>query len=338
MAGDKYPFVSIVMPVRNERHYIQQSLEAVLAQDYPRQCMEILIVDGMSEDGTREYVYEQQGCVPNLRLLDNPGKIVPVGLNIAIAKAKGEIVVRVDGHCVIAPDYVRRCVEYLEREPVVGVGGPMETIGETPTARTIALAMSSPFGVGNSAFRVRVNVHRYVDTIPFPAYRMSTLQAAGPFDETLIRNQDDEYNYRLRAMGGKLLFAPDVRSKYYSRSSLRALWKQYFQYGFFKVRVLQKHPAQFSLRQFVPPAFVGALLVGLVSSVFTVPMRYFLLGLILTYGVVNLGVSLRIAMHHGWEHLLRLPLTFAILHIAYGLGFWTGLLTLGWRFLKTGKM
>lgn len=102
--------------------------------------------------------------------------------------------------------------------------------------------------------------------------------------------------------------------------------------------MLQKHPAQFSLRQFVPPAFVGALLVGLVSSVFTVPMRYFLLGLILTYGVVNLGVSLRIAMHHGWEHLLRLPLTFAILHIAYGLGFWTGLLTLGWRFLKTGKM
>lgn len=338
MAGDRYPFVSIVMPVRNEGGYIQRSLPAVLAQDYPQERMEILVVDGMSGDGTREYIYDQQRHIPNLYLLDNPAYIVPVGLNIAIAKAKGEIVVRVDGHCVIAPDYVRRCVEYLEREPVVGVGGPMETVGETPIARTIALAMSSPFGVGNSAFRVRVNTHRYVDTIPFPAYRMSTLREAGPFDETLIRNQDDEYNFRLRAMGGKLLLAPDVRSVYYSRSSLGALWKQYFQYGFFKVRVLQKHPAQFSLRQFVPPAFVGALLVGLVSSVFVVPMRYFLLGLILIYSAVSVGVSLRIAMHQGLEHLLHLPLVFAILHIAYGLGFWTGLLSLGWRFLMTKKM
>ncbi len=338
MAGDKYPFVSIVMPVRNEIGYIQRSLQAVLAQDYPRERMEILIVDGMSEDGTREYIHDQQRHTPNLYLLDNPAYIVPAGLNIAIAEAKGEIVIRVDGHCVIAPDYVRRCVEYLERESVVGVGGPMETVGETPTASTIALAMSSPFGVGNSAFRVRVNAHRYVDTIPFPAYRMSTLRAAGPFDETLIRNQDDEYNYRLRAMGGKLLLAPDVRSKYYSRSSLGALWKQYFQYGYFKVRVLQKHPAQFSLRQFVPPAFVGTLLVALVSSVFVVPMRYLLLGLILTYSTVNLGVSLHIMKHHGRKHILRLPLAFATLHIAYGLGFWTGLLTLGWRFLITRGM
>lgn len=326
MAGEKYPFVSVVMPVRNERDYIQQSLEAVLAQDYPRECMEILIVDGMSEDGTREYVCEQQKHVPNLYLLDNPGKIVPVGLNIAIAKAKGEIVVRVDGHCIIAQDYIRRCVDYLEREPIVGVGGPMETVGETPTARTIALAMSSLFGVGNSAFRVHVNSHRYVDTIPFPAYRMSTLREAGPFDEDLIRNQDDEYNYRLRSMGGKLLLAPDVRSKYYSRSSLKALWRQYFQYGFFKVRVLQKHPAQFSLRQLIPPAFVGTLLVALVLSVFIVPMRYFLLGLLVVYTVVNFGVSLLIAIRHGWEHFWRLPPTFAILHIAYGLGFLTGLL------------
>ncbi|MDT8896983.1 glycosyltransferase family 2 protein [Thermanaerothrix sp. 4228-RoL] len=326
MAGEKYPFVSVVMPVRNERDYIQQSLEAVLAQDYPRECMEILIVDGMSEDGTREYVCEQQKHVPNLYLLDNPGKIVPVGLNIAIAKAKGEIVVRVDGHCIIAPDYIRRCVDYLEREPIVGVGGPMETVGETPTARTIALAMSSLFGVGNSAFRVHVNSHRYVDTIPFPAYRMSTLREAGPFDEDLIRNQDDEYNYRLRSMGGKLLLAPDVRSKYYSRGSLKALWRQYFQYGFFKVRVLQKHPAQFSLRQLIPPAFVGTLLVALVLSVFIVPMRYFLLGLLVVYTAVNFGVSLLIAIRHGWEHFWRLPPTFAILHIAYGLGFLTGLL------------
>lgn len=326
MAGEKYPFVSVVMPVRNERDYIQQSLEAVLAQDYPRECMEILIVDGMSEDGTREYVCEQQKHVPNLYLLDNPGKIVPVGLNIAIAKAKGEIVVRVDGHCIIAQDYIRRCVDYLEREPIVGVGGPMETVGETPTARTIALAMSSLFGVGNSAFRVHVNSHRYVDTIPFPAYRMSTLREAGPFDEDLIRNQDDEYNYRLRSMGGKLLLAPDVRSKYYSRSSLKALWRQYFQYGFFKVRVLQKHPAQFSLRQLIPPAFVGTLLVALVLSVFIVPMRYFLLGLLVVYTAVNFGVSLLIAIRHGWEHFWRLPPTFAILHIAYGLGFLTGLL------------
>lgn len=325
MKAHDCPFVSIVMPVRNEGPYIQRSLGAVLDQDYPQECIEILVVDGMSEDGTREFILEQQKIHPHVRLLENPGKIVPKGLNIAIASAKGEIFIRVDGHCVIAKDYVRRCVEALQHERVAGVGGPMETIGETPVAQSIALAMSSPFGVGNSAFRIRVNERRYVDTVPFPAYRMSTLQEAGPFDETLVRNQDDEYNYRLRAMGGKLLLSPDIRSKYYSRSSLGSLWRQYFQYGFYKVRVLYKHPTQISLRQLVPPAFVGGLLGLLVLSMFGEIFRYGLLGFLLLYGLFNLGTSLVLSARHGWEHVLRLPLAFAILHVAYGLGFWAGL-------------
>lgn len=334
MVVDGHPLVTVVMPVRNEGAYIRRSLEAVLAQDYPQECLEILVVDGMSEDGTREFIYEQQKSHPHVRLLDNPGKIVPKGLNVAITNAKGEIFVRVDGHCVIAPDYVRRCVEVLQHEPVAGVGGPMETIGETPVAKSIALAMSSPFGVGNSAFRIQVNKRQYVDTIPFPAYRMNTLREAGPFDETLVRNQDDEYNYRLRAMGGKLLLVPDVRSKYYSRSSLGSLWRQYFQYGFYKVRVLQKHPTQLSLRQFIPPAFIGGLLGLSVLSLFAETFRYGLLGFVLIYSVLNLGTSLILSARQGWEHILRLPLAFAILHVAYGLGFWAGLYDLVGRFLK----
>jgi len=315
------PFVTVIMPVRNEVQYIQRSLRSVLAQDYPSDRLEILVVDGMSSDGTREFLEEQQHHIPNLYVLNNPGKIVPVGLNLAISRARGEILVRVDGHCEIAEDYISRCVDYLLKEEVVGVGGPMETIGETPVAQSIALAMSSPFGVGNSAFRTRKNVRQIVDTIPFPAYWTKTVREAGPFDETLVRNQDDEYNYRLRAMGGRLLLAPDVRSKYYSRSSFRSLWRQYFQYGFYKVRVLRKHPKQLGWRQFVPPVFVAALLM--------LPLlpqtRVIWLAMVIFYLLANLSVSISLAIRNGWHHLVRLPLAFLILHLAYGLGFWAGL-------------
>lgn len=262
------PFVSVIMPIRNEAHYINRSLNTVLAQDYPADNMEVLVVDGMSTDGTREILELAKGKNPHLRAIDNPGKIVPTGLNIAIQQAKGEIIVRVDGHCEIASDYVKYSVRHLLHDQVDCVGGPIETIGETLTSRTIALAMSSVFGVGGSIFRTEKKRTMYVDTVAFPAYTKKIVDEVGLFDEELVRNQDDEYNYRLRKKGRKILFSQDIRSRYYSRSSISSLWRQYYQYGYWKVRVLQKHPRQMCPRQFVPPTFVAALLVFAFLAVF----------------------------------------------------------------------
>ncbi len=322
---DNLPPVSVIMPVRDEAAYIKRSLGSVLAQDYPADRLEILVVDGMSTDGTREVVVAAQATRSNLRLLDNPRGIVPPGLNIGIAEARGDIVVRVDGHCEIATDYVRRCVEHLLADDVEAVGGPIETIGETAEAQAIALAMSSWFGVGGSAFRTINDRPMLVETVAFPAYARETLRRLGPFDEELVRNQDDEYNYRLLKSGGRILLSPDIRSRYYSRGSLRKLWRQYYQYGFWKVRVMQKHPRQMRLRQFVPPAFVAALLGSLLFGMFLRPFRYVLAFILILYVMADLSASLSLGRAHGLRHVPRLLMIHPILHLSYGLGFLAGL-------------
>ena len=329
------PLVSVIMPVRNEAAYIERSLGAVLDQDYPADRMEILVVDGLSDDGTREWVLARAAADARIRLLDNPARIVPPGLNLGIRQARGEIVVRVDGHCEIAPDYVRQCVEHLlagfEGAPVEAVGGPIETVGETAESQAIALAMSSWFGVGGSAFRTVQDRAMLVETVAFPAYRRRTLQQLGPFDEELVRNQDDEYNYRLLKSGGRILLTPDIRSRYYSRSSLRSLWRQYYQYGFWKVRVMQKHPRQMRARQFVPPAFVAGLIGSAGLGLLFRPV-WWLLGLVLAlYAVANAAASLSVGRAHGLDHTPRLLVIHPILHLSYGLGFLAGLLRFGAR-------
>lgn len=320
------PFVSIVMPVRNEAAYIRRSLGAVLAQDYPWEYLEVLVMDGCSDDDTRRVVSQFQEECSRLSLIENPGRIVSKGLNLALKHAQGEIIIRVDGHCEIAPDYVRRCVAHLQQDGIDGVGGPLETVGTTPLAQSIAIAMSTPFGVGGSAFRTSQKQTLLVDTIPFPAYTRSAIAQAGPFDEELVRNQDDEYNYRLRKLGYRLLLAADVRSRYYSRNNLQSLWKQYYQYGFWKVRVFQKHPRQMRLRQFIPPAFVGGLMGSAVLAWFTPAGRAMLAALLGLYLLANLAASILTAARRGWRHLALLPIIYAVLHFSYGLGFLAGLI------------
>ena len=260
------PFVSILIPIRNESAYIQRCLQAVLAQGYPTELMEILIADGMSTDNTRLILQKIQSEQPHIKLIDNPPGIVPTGLNSLISQAKGEVLIRVDGHCVIEPDYISNSTRHLKNDNVMGWAA-MRSIGEDFTSEVIALAMSSKFGVGNSSFRTETGQTKLADTVPFPAYTRAIIEKVGLYDEELVRNQDDEYNYRIREAGGKILLAQDVRSTYYSRGSLSKLWKQYFGYGFWKVRVLQKHPRQMSLRQFIPPLFVLGLLFSLLIAV-----------------------------------------------------------------------
>ncbi len=319
------PFVTVILPIRNEAGYIGNALQSVLRQDYPLERIEILVVDGISTDDTRAIVQSFCERCPNLQLLDNPGRIVPTGLNIAIQKARGDILVRVDGHCEIASDYIRNCVAHLQNEAIAGVGGPMETVGETYTAQAIAIAMSSSFGVGGSAFRTGKKRRMYVETVAFPAYPRAVIQKAGLFDEEMVRNQDDEYNYRLLKLGEKILLSPAVRSRYYSRSSLRSLWRQYYQYGFWKVRVMQKHPRQLRARQFAPPLFVASLLGGALLAAFRAEGWLFVGALAAVYAAANLGASILTAARRGWKYLPVLPPAFAILHVAYGAGFLTGL-------------
>jgi succinoglycan biosynthesis protein ExoA len=320
-----FPFVSIIMPVRNEAAHIRRSLGAVIAQDYPSENLEVIVVDGCSTDDTRHVIGQIQKQHPSLRLIDNPGRIVSKGLNLALKHTQGEIIVRVDGHCEIAPDYVRRCVEYLQKAGIDGVGGPVETIGKSPLAQSIAVAVSTPFGVGDSAFRTSKKRTLFVDTIPFPAYTRSAMARAGSFDEELVRNQDDEYNYRLRKLGYQLLLAADLQSRYYSRDTLLSLWSQYFQYGYWKVRVFQKHPRQMRPRQFIPPAFAAGLIGSAALALFAPMGKLFLVLFFGAYVLANLAASALTAARRGWRHLTLLPVIYTLLHFSYGLGFLVGL-------------
>jgi glycosyltransferase involved in cell wall biosynthesis len=319
------PLVSVIMPIRNEEAFIERSLGAVLAQDYPH--YEVLIADGMSTDRTRAIIagLAEKTHVP-VTIIDNPAGIVPTGWNKALAAAKGAIIVRVDGHTIIEPDYVRECVAALDRTGADNVGGRMNAVGTTAWGRAIAAATSSPFGVGSALFHY-AETETEVDTVYMGAWRRDVFERIGGFDEAMVRNQDDEFNYRLRASGGKILLTPRIRSTYYNRGDLKKLWKQYFEYGYYKVLVLRKHPRQMSLRQFIPPLFVAGLVVGLPLALLNGILAILYLLAIGVYAALNAVFSLRIGMKNGGIGFAsRLIATFAALHLAYGAGFWMGVL------------
>lgn len=329
------PFVSVVMPVRNEADFIERSLQAVFAQTYPHDSMEIIIADGCSTDATIELI-EKLKTVSDISIgiVENPERIAPTGLNRAISAARGEIIVRVDGHCEIEPEYVENCVRHLQANKAESVGGPIETIGETAAAQAVAVAMSSSFGVGGSAFRCINDREMYVDTVAFPGYKREIFDRVGFFNEELTRNQDDEFNYRLRKTGGRILLSPDIRSRYYSRSNFKSLWRQYFQYGYWKVRVLQLHPKQMSLRQFVPLGFVSAIIFLTVLSLFSAFGRWSLAAVLICYVLANLAATIKAAKRIKFTLLPLVFFSFAVLHFSYGFGFIAGLLKFRQRWRK----
>ncbi len=322
---DSLPFVSVVMPVRNERAYIERSLGAVLDQDYPAELMEIIVADGMSDDGTREILQQMAARDERVTVIDNPKKTAPCALNLATARTRGDVVIRVDGHCQPALDFVSRNVRHLLEDGVDGSGGCLVTVGETEEARAIAVAMSSRFGVGGVAFRTARDVSMLADTIPFPAYARQIIELAGPYDEEMTKNQDDEYNYRIRKLGGKLLLSSDVKSVYYSRATVGSLARQYYGYGLFKPKVLRKHPRQMKARQFVPALFVAGLGVTLLLSPFSRVARRTFIATVLAYAGASGAVSLRTAAETELRHARYLPAAFAALHFSYGAGFLIGL-------------
>ena len=329
---NKRPLVSAIIAMRNEEAFIGKCLTSLAEQDYGAELLEVLVIDGRSTDRSREIVSAMRSKMPNLRLLDNERKVAPVAFNIGINNAQGEILTIISAHCYLASDYISRCVEYLAKTGAECVGGPIESIGETRTAKAIALAMSSPFGVGDALFRYSQR-EQYVDTLAFGTYHRDVFDRVGLFDEELVGNEDDEFNCRLRRRGGKLFLTPAIKSFYYSRASLRALWRQYFNYGFGKVRVVRKHPSSVRFRHLIPALFVASLILGALLA-FLSPLFALLLAFMVgSYLALSLLFSLRIASKKGLQYLPILPLAFACLHIAYGAGFLTGLV----RFVLLGK-
>lgn len=326
--------VSVVVPCRNEIRHIRAFLDSVLRQELGRIEMEVLIADGMSEDGTRPVLDEFERRYAAIRIFDNPEKIASTALNRAIREARGEIVIRMDAHTTYASDYVRSCVEVLNETHAENVGGPALTLADGYIAQAIALGFHTPFATGGAKFRDP----RYTgpaDTVMYGCWRKSTLERIGPFDEKLVRGQDYELNARLLSCGGTLWQSPKITYWYRPRASLSGLFRQYFQYGFWKVAVVRKHGRLSSWRNLVPGSclLAGVLLLLCAAAANIGGLAWwrdiFLadwITLAALYFIASFVTAFSVAKRQGWAFLPGLPIVFAVYHLSYALGFVLALL------------
>lgn len=321
------PFVTVIVPTHNERAHIVECLQSLIQSDYPADHLEVLVLDGGSDDGTRSVVLELTRKSDLIRLLDNPRRVAAAAVNIGVQNASGDVIIILSAHGSVASDFVTQNVLYLSKTGADCVGGRIHSISDSRLGRTIALAMSSPFGVGNSLFRYS-RKEQYVDTVAFGAYRRQVFEELGRFDESLAYNEDDEFSCRLRGQGGKIFLTPAIKSFYHTRTSLRQLWQQYFRYGQGKVEVIKRHPRAAMIRHFVPLAFVSTILGGGLLGLVRPSFLSVCLVVLAVYAGASLLFSLGISARNGWRHLPLLPAAFACLHFGYGLGFLAGLLGL----------
>jgi len=318
--------VSIIVPCRNERRYIESFINSVLEQDTVGFDIEILIADGESNDGTRQILEQIAIKEPRVWILNNPKRITPAGLNTAIAASVGEIIVRLDVHTTYASNYVRMCVETLIKTEASNVGGPWCALGKSYLQRVIALAFQSPFSAGGAKSHA-LDYEGPVDTVYLGCWRRSVFQQFGFFDEELVRNQDDEHNLRILRGGGGIWQNPAIQSWYSPRSSIGALFRQYLQYGYWKVRVIQKHRLPASWRHLVPGAFVISLSIASIGALVHPWGQLALATLLGIYGTVSLAASLSTcARAKSFQFLPLLPPVFAAYHLGYGIGFLAGLI------------
>jgi len=319
------PLVSVIIPCYNEQATIRLLLEAIHQQTYPRSDIEVIIADGRSTDQTRAEVAGFQQDHPNLtvRLVDNPRRMIPAALNCALAAACGAYVVRLDAHSVPAKDYIERCVAALAADLGENVGGVWEIRprGNGLVPRAIALAAAHPFGVGDALYRF-TNQAAYVDTVPFGAFRREVFEKFGHFDETLLTNEDYEFNARLRQQGGRIWLDPRIRSTYFARNSLKTLAQQYWRYGYWKLRMLKRYPKTLRWRQGLPPVFVLSLVGWMLLAFAWQPAVLLLAVELFAYGLILVMGSLPAARKHNDLRLaLIVPLAIACMHVSWGAGF-----------------
>ncbi len=319
-----YPPVSLIIPCRNESAHLDAVLEALLAQDYPG-SLECLVAEGRSTDDTRRRLETWVARDARVRVVDNPDGIVPTGLNRAIRLARGDIIVRADAHSHYAPDYVRRCVEVLQATGAANVGGPAGVGGDRPLQQAFALATGSRLALGGARSK-RTDYEGPVDTVQYGCWWRRTLLEVGLFDEDFVRNQDDELNLRIQRQGGLIWQSAAIRSRLLARPTLRGLFRQYWQYGYWKVWVIAKHGRPASLRHLIPACFLGLLLLLFLAAPF-LPITAIALGASLAvYAAAILVEVLRLCLPRSPRLVPWVLLVFPTVHLAYGSGFLAALL------------
>ena len=319
------PFVSVIVPCYNEQATIRFLLDALFAQTYPRAQMEVVIADALSQDNTRQElsVFQQEHPDFVLHVVDNARHTIPSGLNLAIAEAHGEIIIRLDAHSMPIPEYVERCVSALESGRGDNVGGVwmIRPGGDGWVAESIAAAAAHPLGVGDAMYRLKANAGA-VDTVPFGAFRRELIQRIGGFDETLLANEDYEFNTRIRRSGGIVWLDPQIRSTYFARASLIELARQYWRYGFWKFEMLRRYPGTLRWRQALPPLFAASLIFFVLFSFFFALAGWMLLFEIFIYLLVLMAAGIHLFLRQRRPLLVPgLMLAIAVMHLSWGSGF-----------------
>lgn len=316
--------VSVVVPVFNEALHIAKCLESVLRQTYPAELIEIIVADGGSSDETRRLVADMAKHDSRIRLVDNPGRNQAAGLNIAIRESKGQVIARLDGHAEWPAEHLERCVRLLQETGADSVGGTMDAIGTSSFTMAVARATASVFGVGGARYRYATEAQE-VDTVWLGCFRREALNRVGPFDERFPPHEDYELNHRIRATGGRILFSPDLPTRYWVRTSWTALARQYFRYGRAKARVAREVPGVLRPYHLAPPVLVVILILA-AGALLVPPLRP--IGAVILGGYALLCVGAGVAASRGSAPgvVIRTPAVLAVLHLCWGAGFWAGLL------------
>lgn len=323
--------VSVIVPCYNEEKNIGLLLDAIYIQNYPSNFIEVVIVDGISTDQTLHEISKVQEKYKDLsiRVVTNPKKNIPSAVNIGIRESTGDIIIRMDAHSIPDKNYIKFCVENLTKNIAANVGGKWIIIpgSNTKIADCIALAASHPFGVGDAKYRYSDSAD-YVDTVPFGSFFRSLVDKIGYFDENLLANEDYEFNVRIRSSGRKIYFDPRIQTKYIARANLKELAKQYWRYGFWKLKMLKRYPETLRLRQAIPPIFVAGIMLLSIMSFFSIYSLLLLSAILILYFVVLIiGTAVLAKNKDKCFCLLGVPLAIIVMHFSWGLGFIYSLLS-----------